>query len=163
MSHQNVMPAGPNGCAICGNQKRKAETWFSITENAWEDRLHIWRWNAELCVDVKVHLLCSPRHVRELIKHWMAAGSLQYPFAASQAPRARKSLAPRQSPALLAPTAKHLGEIAVDRGGITRALRDNPLSLNTLLDELMIVLENEVAGSENQESKDEYCFALSRV
>jgi hypothetical protein len=164
MEHLNSIHAESRGCAICGSQIRDGEIWFSITENAWEDRLHIWRWDGQMHSGAKLALLCSPRHVRELIRHWMASSSLQYPFAASRASLEVKPTSPRQWPESINDRAlKHLGEIMVDRGGVARALLENPLSLNTLLDELMIVLESEIAGSETEEFQENHCFAPSRL
>jgi hypothetical protein len=50
----------------------------------------------------------------------------------------------------------HLGEIAVDRESMLRVLRDNPLSLNTILDELIFALDKELEGSEAEIADDLY-------
>jgi hypothetical protein len=47
------------------------------------------------------------------------------------------------------------GEIAVDRNALSRILLENPLSLNTLLDELMMSLEPEVVESNELDLNDE--------
>ena len=69
-------------CTICGNFKEEEDqTWFLMTESCWEDKLNVWKWNQAMAAREAVHSLCSPRHVRELIIHWMTTGCLHYPFA----------------------------------------------------------------------------------
>jgi len=134
-------------CTICGSHKEEHRTWFLMTESCWEDKLNIWKWNDTMADRAAVHSLCSPRHVRELIVHWMTTGWLHYPFAqahpnlTSFRPKSRLGRKgqddQRSSP-------YRLGEIAVDRNAVSRILLEDPLSLNTLLDELMMSLEHEV-------------------
>jgi len=50
----------------------------------------------------------------------------------------------------------HLGEIAVDRESMLRVLRENPLSLNTILDELIFALDRELEGNEAEIADDIY-------
>src|SRR5260370_40235549 len=63
-------------CTICGNCKEKDQTWFLIAESSREDKLNIWKWNEPMAGSATVHSPCSPRHVRELIVHWMTTGCL---------------------------------------------------------------------------------------
>lgn len=131
-------------CTICGRQKTNSN-WFLITENQWEDRLNVWTYDVTKVSGTGIHALCGPKHVRELVIHWMATGCLDYPFAYSRLhddeavltaqPQGRDPEYMLRSP---------LCEIAVDRDGITRVLREDPLALNPILDEMMIVLENEI-------------------
>jgi len=79
--------------------------------------------------------------------HWMTTGCLNYPFASAPGTLTNTNLALGPLTGINdggEPVTPHLGEIAVDREGILRVLRENPLSLNTILDELMIVLEKEL-------------------
>lgn len=150
-------------CSICGAVKQAEETWFLITENHWDDRLDIWRWQQPLALEAAVHSLCSPRHVRELVVHWMTTGCLAYPFASTPENRTESSV--KVSASLnreqgKRPLVEHLGELSVDRIGILRALRENPLSLNIILDELMLVLEEDTEGDSEAEFEDEPYFAL---
>jgi hypothetical protein len=150
-------------CSICGARKQSDETWFLITENHWEDRLDIWRWHRPLALEASVHSLCSPRHVRELVVHWMTTGCLAYPFALAPerlAP-AKGGTASAATPApSRRPMVQHLGELSVDRIGILRALRENPLSLNIILDELMLALEQESQGDGDSGFEHAPYFAL---
>jgi hypothetical protein len=152
-------------CTICGNQKAKGETWFLISQNGWEDRLNVWRWHPQMATGTSAHSLCSPRHVRELVVHWMTTGCLHYPFAWPG--RSSHSMLQFTTPAQLTdfgePVTQHLGEIVVDREGILRVFRENPLSLNTILDELMIVLEKELIEETEAETDDAPHFALPSV
>ena len=138
-------------CAICGTTKVSAAQWFSVTEDCGMDRLKVWGWNKYSGDARQAHGVCSRHHVRELIFHWMRTGCLQYPFATK--PRARQRL---QKPALERGTSNYLqlrplAEVTVDRPSIERILTENPLSLNTLLDELMIALEKEVGDNQQDE------------
>jgi hypothetical protein len=153
-------------CTICGKQKKQAETWFLITENSWDDRLNVWKWHRQMATGTSAHSLCSPRHVRELVVHWMTTGCLHYPFASapSRFKDAKLTLTPLpKTNDASEPVTAHLGEIAVDREGILRVLRENPLSLNTILDELMIVLEKELLEEPEAEADDESQFALPSI
>jgi hypothetical protein len=49
-----------------------------------------------------------------------------------------------------------LGEIAVDRNTVSRIRVEDPLSLTTLLDELMMTLEHEVEDTESELQNDLY-------
>jgi len=147
-------------------QKRREETWFLITENGWEDRLSVWKWDARMAAEAGVHSLCSPRHVRELVVHWMTTGCLHYPFASVPGifGKVQQPFGPSQKIAdATQPVRPRLGELSVDREGILRVLQKNPLSLNTILDELIIVLENEQRGEVETDSDDEPHFALPSI
>jgi hypothetical protein len=153
-------------CTICGNQKANGETWFLITENGWEDRLNVWKWHRQMAIGTSAHSLCSPPHVRELVVHWMTTGCLHYPFALAPGTFKNTRLTPVPLPRIndaSEPVTRHLGEIAVDHEGILRVLRENPLSLNTILDELMIVLEKELIEETEAEPDDELHFALPSI
>ena|ERR1700687_741563 len=81
----------PERCTICGERKKRVHNnedhvWFLMTQNQTEDKLNIWRWNQQMAGRARVHSLCSPRHVRELIIHWMTTGCLHYPFASGPPP-----------------------------------------------------------------------------
>ena len=92
-----------------------------------------------------MYSVCGQRHVRELVVHWMTTGCLHYPFAEIPSSVQDKVYKP-SSPAIRLGSHRvpeELGEVAVDREAVARALVENPLSLNAVLDELAIVLENE--------------------
>jgi hypothetical protein len=93
----------------------------------------------------------------------MTTGCLAYPFASTPENRTESSV--KVSASLnreqgKRPLVEHLGELSVDRIGILRALRENPLSLNIILDELMLVLEEDTEGDSEAEFEDEPYFAL---
>ncbi|HZP16607.1 MAG TPA: hypothetical protein VFB00_01485 [Terriglobales bacterium] len=151
-----VSAAGAKRCAICGRKKREDETWFLIDENCWEDRLNIWKWSCRLADSAAAQALCSPAHVRQLVAHWMTTACLRYPFASSTSrlPVAGPSTRWRGA-SETNPRAQLLGEIAVDRQSMVRILRERPFSLNTILEELMLVLENELLDEAMAEPEDE--------
>ena len=156
----------PGACAICGVQKRQEETWFLITENDGEDRLSVWKWDREMAAEASVRSLCSPRHVREIVVHWMTTGCLHYPFASAPIGFSENKLTCGPLPEIAdarTPVRVRLGEIAVDREGILRVLRENPLSLNTILDELMIGLENQLVEDAEAEVEREPEVALPTI
>ena len=68
-------------CTICEEEHLGSDGWFLLTENEWMDRLKILAWDDLLATQGGVHCLCSTAHVQELVAHWMATGSLHYPFA----------------------------------------------------------------------------------
>ena len=150
-------------CAICGVMKEAGETWFLVTENRWDDRLDVWKWHSPQVLEASVHSLCSPRHVREMVVHWMTTGCLAYPFASMPEERTHDPSRPALaggSQLSVHPMLQHLGELSVDRIGLLRVLRENPLSLNVVLDELMIALEPETGNGAESEFEDGLCFAL---
>jgi hypothetical protein len=157
-----VLPKA-GSCSVCGVRKAADETWFLITENTWDDRLDIWRWHRPFALEASVHSLCSPRHVREMVVHWMTTGCLAYPFASMPAAGLLKTAPANQRDETARPMLQHIGEFSVDRVGILHALRENPLSLNIILDELMIVLEQEGKEDAETDFEDEPYFALRTV
>jgi hypothetical protein len=152
-------------CSICAVRKKANESWFLITENRLADRLNVWRWHRRLALEASVHSLCSPRHVRELVVHWMATGCLSYPFASMPGAVEQRVNALSQPRRIQASRSlvQHLGELSVDRPGILRALRDNPFSLNIILDELTLVLEANTDEPAEAEFDDEPHFALRSI
>jgi len=145
-------------CAICGARRNQRETWFLLTENKWQDRLNIWRWNPRMAGAASVYSLCSPWHVREMVVHWMATRCLDYPFASfgDSSGRRTESDSPQEIGVPPEHKTTYLGEIAVDRDGLSRVLRENPLILNTILGELIAVLEKELPeDTEENGTEDE--------
>jgi hypothetical protein len=148
----------PERCTICDERKKsgynkEGRVWFLMTQNQAEDKLNIWRWNQQMGGRARVHSLCSPRHVRELIVHWMTTGSLDYPFASGPrpVPGSRENATAAFVKGTATPVGCRLGELAVERDSLARVLQENPMSLNILLDELMVALDCE--GSEETESE----------
>jgi hypothetical protein len=121
--------------------------WFLIAESRWEDRVKVLQWNDQLAMRPSIHTACSPNHVRELVVHWMTTGSLDYPFAnvilpfPDRARRQQKLLAERNDDKMLG--VHQIGELAVHRESLGRALSDNPQSLNVILDELLYAVRRE--------------------
>lgn len=86
---------------------------------------------------------CSPSHAQQLVAHWMATGSLDYPFAhvgavaAPTAPLSEKTVNQDFS----AQAGSHvLGELAVHRESLRRLLMESPESLVPVLDALVSAL-----------------------
>jgi len=149
-------------CTICGKEKEEDQTWFLITEGCREDKLNIWKWNKPMAARATVHSVCSPRHVRELIVHWMTTGCLHYPFAETYpALRSfkRKSALNTEVREDHSTVAHQLGEIQVDREAIVRTLCENALSLNVILDELMMTLEDVCTENSEADFDDALCVA----
>ena len=160
MEPLNIPRHGVSACTICGTQKKEHDIWFLITENEWQDRLDIWKWNPQTTVQQRVHALCSPWHVRELVVHWMTTGCLDYPFADLAGGSERKLKLGRAAGNCRPRCSGHVAEIAVDRDGLARVLKDNPLLLNTILGELVTTLEMELPRNEEAEFEDEASLAV---
>jgi len=150
-------------CTICGKEKEVDQTWFLITESCREEKLNIWKWNElPMAGRPTVHSLCSPRHVRKLIVHWMTTGCLHYPFAdAYPTLRSfrRKSASNTEVREDHTTAAYQLGEIQVDREAIVRTLCENALSLNVILDQLMMALEDVHTENSGADFDDALCVA----
>ena len=154
-------------CTICSEDKLPGQVWFLIAESHWEDKISVIEWRDAVAGQKGVYLACSTAHVQELVVHWMATGSLDYPFAAvaGQPRRHRRrrasTLANIQVPDLKG--TKQIGELAVDRASVGRTLRDNPDSLQVILDELINVLQRETMGAAARpESSDAMLYGFSR-
>ena len=74
---------GSFACSICGEEKTSQPGWLMLVEDIWLDRLKVLHWNERLAQREDTHCLCSPKHVQELVAHWMVTGSLSYPFASA--------------------------------------------------------------------------------
>ena len=138
-------------CAICGEEKRDGQVWFLILGSGWEDKLRILQWHDKLSTCEGVHRLCCSAHVQELVVHWMTTGSLDYPFAQVLSGSRRRSETSGCVPALHAAVdtrcARQIGELAVHRESLRRALTEDPESLQVILNELVAALEKEVSNS----------------
>jgi len=93
-------------CAICLEARVQEAGWFLLTENRWTDRLKILAWDDSLAAQPRVYAACGAEHVRHLVIHWMAMGTLDFPF---------------------------LGELAVHRESLERTLSESPQSLGSIL------------------------------
>lgn len=154
-------------CTICGEERSAGQVWFLVAESHWEDTLKVLEWQDELAQRRGIYAACSAGHVEELVVHWMTTGSLDYPFATVGHKIERR----RQKPGSFLPTieepdtegARQIGELAVDRESVRRALRDDPDSLQVILDELLNALERETTGTTARfESADAMCSGFPR-
>ena len=131
-------------CTICGEEPRAVPNrWFLVTENRWEDKLRILLWNDLLATRTGMHRACGAAHVQELVIHWMATGSLDYPFARdglARHPSRRWSdiWAPRADVDTRGVPA--VGELTVHRESMRRMLTENPAVLKSILDALQAAL-----------------------
>jgi hypothetical protein len=74
------MKAAERCCAFCLEPRLYSDGWFLLTENRWTDRLKILGWNEALATKPGVHAACGAEHVQQLVIHWMAMGTLDYPL-----------------------------------------------------------------------------------
>jgi hypothetical protein len=154
-------------CTICGEERSAGQVWFLVAESHWEDKLKVLQWQDELAGRRGIYAACSTGHVEELVVHWMTTGSLDYPFATV----GLKPERPRQRLGWILPTieepdtrdARLIGELAVDRESVRRALRDDPDSLQVILDELLNALQRETTRTTARfESSDAMSYGFPR-
>jgi hypothetical protein len=154
-------------CTICGEERAAGQVWFLVAESHWEDKLKVLEWQDELATRRGIYSACGAEHVEELVVHWMTTGSLDYPFA-TVGPKPQRH---RQRLGWVLPTieepdirgARLIGELAVDRECVRRTLRDDPESLQVILDELFNALERETAGTTARlESADAMSYGFPR-
>lgn len=132
-------------CSICGNQK-SGNGWFLLKEDRWLDRVKVMQWNEILARQPGVHCLCSASHVRESVAHWMATGSLDYPFARALASENQATCSVEvepSEPGPEVPSGHVIGELAVHRESLERVLCQNPRSLSSILEALLDALRGE--------------------
>lgn len=152
------MDAHGRACVVCGRRSASESGWFLLVEHGWGDRLKILPWDNCVALQAGIHCACTASHVERLVAHWMVKGKLGYflePYK-SEFPETRKDVAGRRCSAI-APDGDVIkglqaGEIAIDRGALNRALRENPFALDEMLRALISVLErrrtNESRSSE---------------
>jgi hypothetical protein len=109
-----------------------------LTENRWTDRLKILEWDDSLAAQPGVYAVCGTEHVQQLVIHWMAMGTLDYPFARTYGDnkKSRRTDAAGTSPCDMEPDTKGVkvfGELAVHRESLARVLSESPQSLGTTL------------------------------
>ena len=130
----------PTGCALCRSEKPEGQGWFVLTEDQWEDKLRIFQCSEEFAELDGVFCACSPAHVQQLVAHWVANGPLNYPFVGSggitrRTPTRRNALTTASVTSDLH-CATLLGELAVYRESLNRALLENLQCLVSILDAL---------------------------
>lgn len=125
----------PIGCAICGNETGLRQEWFLLTENRWLDRVKIMQWSDALAWQEGVLAVCCAEHARELVAHWMATGALDHPFAQVPSQLTPPTVQSEREPDTR--SARVLGELAVHRDSLTRALAENPYAFSGMLEALM--------------------------
>jgi hypothetical protein len=132
-------------CRICQSERRDGGNWFLLMDNDWEDRLKIVVWCESLAARHETYAACSLSHVQKLVAHWMATGSLDYPFA-RVIPRLPRTFSSLEGVGGDVGNIQELGELAVDRDTLHRLFLENPDSLVPVLDALMSALHTNVAG-----------------
>jgi hypothetical protein len=155
-------------CAICGEERSNGQVWFLVAESHWEDKLKVLEWQDELADRQGIFAACCGGHVEELVVHWMTTGSLDYPFATVGPKRVDSR---RQRLGWILPTvdepntkgSRLIGELAVDRESVRRALREDAESLRVILGELLNALKRETDGTAARfESADAMCYGFPR-
>jgi hypothetical protein len=154
-------------CAICGEERLVGQVWFLVSESHWEDKLKVLEWQDALARGRGIYAACCGGHVEELVVHWMTTGSLDYPFATvGQKVERRRQRLGWSLPTIEEPDtrgARLIGELAVDRESVRRALREDPGSLQVILDELLHALQRESAGTPARlESADAISYGFPR-
>ena len=136
----------PFACAICGEEALRPTHWFLLTENQWLNRIKVLLWSDAAACQPNVMTVSCPEHVQELVAHWMATGSLNYPFARVPGERARRE---HPNGSFEADTRKCtvVGELAVHRESLSRLLEENPQSLAGMLEALMNGLGRKSMGT----------------
>lgn len=130
-------------CAICEATRSPDQTWYLVAENPWDDRLWVLAWNDAIARRAGIHCSCSVAHVEQLVAHWMAAGSLECPFAKTS-PDARATAIRATRLLSVEPDltgATRLAEITLCRESFDRALRENPYSFAPMLRALVVALQ----------------------
>ena len=148
-------------CAFCGRKSTSGSGWFLLVENGWGDRLKILRWDNTVALQAGIHCVCTTSHVERLVAHWIGKGQLGCSLESceSASPGDRKDVT-SQGSAAIAPDGDimrglQLGEITVDRGALNRALRENPLALDSMLRSLIRALDR-CRTNGGQSTKQEY-------
>jgi hypothetical protein len=138
-------------CTICGEEKSEGQVWFLVAQSHWEDKLRILKWQDELADRRGMHRACCPAHVQELVTHWMTSGDLDFLLAPVEVMPGNLGSGRNSALPIVAEAdtkgAHEIGELAVDRESVGRALNENPDSLLIILDELRDALEREMAGA----------------
>ena len=157
-------------CVICREEHIESDGWFLLAENRWTDRVKIFGWNEVLASQPGVHAACCAGHVQQLVVHWMATGSLDYPFAESRPEHGRSLLSRAERPAAVQAEpdlsgSRVLSELAVHRESMERALVEKPESLVLILEALLSALENRSLSTIDQPRtevpSEEKLFALT--
>jgi hypothetical protein len=136
-----------------------------LAENRWTDRLKILAWNDTLATESGVYAACGAEHVRQLVIHWMAVGTLDYPFARVQhgSKRSTRKSAATSEPCGTEPDTKGIkvfGELAVHRESLERVLAENPQCLASILMALISALGGRRSSIAAEEREDEATYAL---
>jgi len=148
-----MIDARTYACAICGEANSDTTQWFLVTENHWEDKLKILEWNSLLASQHGIHLACSPSHVQELVVHWMATGSVHYPFAQTTSWNTnaqRWNDFYKLQPVITTKGVRTIGELTVHRESMRRALDDSPGALKSILEALSGALQHNDSFTQDQ-------------
>lgn len=151
-------------CAICLEPQLSGDGWFLLTENRWTDRLKILGWSDGLANKPGVYAACGAEHVQQLVIHWMAMGTLDYPFARTHSGTKKNFRKSGDGPAAGEPDTRGLkifGELAVHRESLERVLSENPQSLATILLALISALGGKQRSVPAEEREEEAALVLT--
>ena len=158
--------AAESRCAICLEPRTENDGWFLLIENRWTDRLKILAWDERLALEPGVHAACGAEHVQQLVIHWMAVGTLDYPFARASAGEKRtfrRRVAPTEPAEPDTRGMKVFGELAVHRESLERVLSESPESLGSILMALISALGTPASPASNveEDKEEELTYALT--
>ena len=151
-------------CAICLEPRLGGGGWFLLTENRWTDRLKILGWSDSLATNPGVYAACGAEHVQQLVIHWMAMGTLDYPFARVHNTPRRSNRGNSDTQPSHEPDTKGLrvfGELAVHRESLERALSENPQSLASILLALISALGGNRTSVPTEDREEETALVLT--
>lgn len=118
--------ANTHHCWICGRAANERS--LLIAGSRWQDRLKVLRWHAALTGYLGIRTVCSIEHAGELVTRWISVDDEVE--STSRQPYAY----PEHYPAL------QISELAVNREGLQRSLRENPRALIPLMEALIEAL-----------------------
>ena len=103
-----------------------------------------------------IYAVWGAAHAEQLVIHWMAMGTLDYPFARLKpvAEQSSRRSSVRSTSSQIEPDisgSERLGELAVHRESLERILVENPDSLGSILSALMQVVEDRQPRAEATE------------
>ena len=127
-------------CSICGRENASEAGWFLVAENGWGDRLKILKWDKAMALQQGLHAACSTGHLEKIVASWLVTGTLRIvqPRIGSE----QRSAAISHHLDIVGN--RQLGEIAVDRVTLRRAVAENPMALVHLLRTLIHALDRHI-------------------
>jgi|SRR5882672_4251318 len=129
--------ANHSSCVVCGIETKRHAGWFLVMDNYWLDRVKILSWHPVLARERAMRGVCGRLHLKMLLTHWLNHANLQLIAGGMARIPVAVDATPAESRYTRSSLGRVVGELAVDRDGVSSEWTGSPEAMECILDTLI--------------------------